>query len=54
MTTIRLIISWGTGEWQTVLLACGHKRKMRRAEVKAEQLYEGKAVVCAECARGNQ
>jgi len=49
MTTVLHILHWGTGEWHTVLLACGHRRRLRRAELRAEQLYEGKTVPCPEC-----
>lgn len=49
MTEVKRILSWGTGEWLTVVLACDHRRKVRRAEAKAEQLMVGKMVKCAEC-----
>jgi hypothetical protein len=48
MTTIRHILNWG--EWHTVLLACGHSRKVRRKELKDEQLFTGKQIACLECA----
>lgn len=51
MTAIRHILTWGTGEWHTVLLACGHRFRLRRAQLQTEQLYEGKPVTCAECAQ---
>jgi hypothetical protein len=54
MTTIQCILSWGSGEWHTVLLACGHSWKLRRAELKSGQLFTGKKVECAVCARQNQ
>ena len=31
MTTIEHILGWG--EWSTVLLACGHRRHLRRQEI---------------------
>lgn len=49
MPTIERILKWGSGEWQTLMLSCGHKRKVRRQEVKADQLMPGKRVACAEC-----
>jgi hypothetical protein len=52
MTTITRIYSWGTGEWLSVLMECGHRRKVRRDEAKAEQLMVGKKVTCAECEPG--
>ena len=48
MTTIERILAWG--EWHTVLLACGHRRKVRRQALQDEQLYLGKKVECAQCA----
>lgn len=53
MSTITHILAWGSGQWQTVLLACGHKRHIRKADLKREQLYIGKTVPCADC-RHNQ
>jgi hypothetical protein len=49
MTGIKRLLPWGSGEWISVLLACGHRRRVRRAEAKAEQLMIGKMVRCAEC-----
>ena len=46
MTTIEHILGWG--EWSTVLLACGHRRHLRRQELKDEQLYIGKKIECQE------
>ena len=54
MTTIQHIVRWGAGEWHTVMLACGHRWKLRRAQMKRAQLFDGKKVECAECARGKQ
>jgi hypothetical protein len=48
-TKIVRILKWGSGEWQTVLLACGHRCQVRRAEVKAQQLLPGKAMKCEKC-----
>lgn len=52
MTTVQNILKWGSGEWHTVLLACGHRWRVRRAQLKQAQLYEGKSVKCAQCAEG--
>lgn len=49
MATIERILKWGSGEWQTLVLSCGHRRKVRRAQVKAQQLMPGKKVDCEEC-----
>lgn len=48
MTTITRILKYG-GEWHTVLLACGHQRKVRREVITKEQLYLGKHVDCTDC-----
>jgi hypothetical protein len=32
MTPIRHILRWGTGEWATILMSCGHSRHVRRTE----------------------
>lgn len=47
MTTIERIFNWG--EWHTVLLGCGHRRKIRRETIVKEQLYLGKHVDCTDC-----
>jgi hypothetical protein len=51
MTTVERILRWGSGEWSSALLACGHRLRLRRADLKREQLSEGKRVECAECAQ---
>jgi len=51
MTTIQHIVRWGTGEWATVMLACGHRWRLRRAQLKTAQLFEGKKITCTECAQ---
>lgn len=47
MTTIEQILNWG--QWHTVMLACGHRRKIRREIIAQEQLYLGKHVDCVDC-----
>lgn len=49
MVQITHILAWGSGQWQTVMLACGHKRHIRKADLKREQLFVGKPVPCADC-----
>jgi hypothetical protein len=49
--TIMLREEWGSGEWRTVMLSCGHDRKVRRIQMKSEQLAIGKQVECEECAK---
>jgi hypothetical protein len=49
VTSITHILAWGSGQWQTVMLACGHKRHIRKADLKREQLYVGRMVPCADC-----
>ena len=43
------ILPWGS-DWQTVVLECGHKRRLRKAEVERAQLFIDKRVPCGECA----
>ena len=50
MTTITGILRWSS-EWHSVLLACGHTRRLRKAELLGEQLFIGKRVACEDCAR---
>jgi hypothetical protein len=47
-TSIEHILPW-SGQWYTVLLACGHRRKLRKQNLKLEQLFVGKRVTCQEC-----
>ena len=47
MTSVERIYDYG--EWHTVLLACGHRRKVRREVIAKEQLYLGKRVDCTDC-----
>jgi hypothetical protein len=47
-TSIEHILPW-SGQWYTVLLACGHRRKLRKQDLKLEQLFVGKRVTCQEC-----
>lgn len=49
MTAIKYILSWGSGQWRTVLLECGHMRHIRKADLKREQLFISKRVPCADC-----
>jgi hypothetical protein len=49
MTKVDRILKWGGGEWQTVILACGHRSRFRRADVKKLQLFPGMVVNCQEC-----
>lgn len=50
MTPITHILKWGSGEWTSVMLACGHSRRVRRRELFEEQLSIGKVVTCPTCA----
>jgi hypothetical protein len=49
------MLSWRLGEWWTVFLACGHKRRhIRKGDLKRGQLFIGKRVPCADCVRGRK
>jgi hypothetical protein len=49
MTDVIALLKWGSGEWVTLVVACGHSRRLRRVAVAREQLYVGKCIPCPQC-----